>query len=66
MKALGLDGTFSTQMERILKYSGSKRLRASIFLRNLTAFLYGTTPEQVHCVRKEAESHKKISKQSHD
>lgn len=43
----------------ILQYSGSKRLRTSIFLRNLTAFLYGATPEQVHPVHNEAESHEK-------
>lgn len=37
----------------ILKYSGSKRLCSSIFLRNATAFLYGTTPKQVHPVHNE-------------
>lgn len=42
--------------KRNLQYLGSKRLCASIFLRNLTAFLYGTAPEQVHPVHNEAES----------
>lgn len=49
----------------ILKYSGSKRLRSSIFLRNATAFLYGTTPKQVHPVHNETESSEKKLAGSH-